>query len=53
MDDRTCEGFVEYFWQALHPELYWPNLTQSGRWHRIVTIGRDRTPSFVSPPSPL
>lgn len=53
MDDRTCEGFVEYFWQALPPARYWPHLTQSGRWHRIVTVGHDRTPLFVSPPSPL
>ncbi len=53
MGDRTCESFVEYFWQALHPELYWPSLTQSRRWHRIVTVGRDRNPLFVSPPSPL
>ena len=53
MDDAQIEEFVEYFWQALHPDLFIAPLKQD-RQHTqlVVEINLDRTPRAIyAPPS--
>lgn len=53
MDDAQIEEFVEYFWQALHPDLFIAPLKRD-RQHTqlVVEINLDRTPRAIYPPSP-
>ncbi len=41
MSDEECDRFVEYFWQALHPELFIKPLTSTA--DLVVEIKSDRT----------
>ena len=41
MSDEECDRFVEYFWQALHPELFIEPLVKTA--DLIVEIKRDRS----------
>ena len=41
MSDEECDRFVEYFWQALHPELYIKPLIQTA--DLVVEIKGDRS----------
>jgi D-glycerate 3-kinase len=36
MSDRQMDEFVEYFWKALHPELFITPLTQEAGWSDLV-----------------
>ncbi|MEB3290646.1 MAG: glycerate kinase [Leptolyngbya sp.] len=51
MDDAQIEAFVEYFWQALHPDLFIHPLKQD-RQHvqLVVEINPDRMPRAVYAP---
>ncbi|MGB3202841.1 MAG: glycerate kinase [Nodosilinea sp.] len=53
MSDATIDEFVEYFWRALHPELFIAPLKQDGEHvNLVVEIDRDRTPSAIYSPAP-
>ena len=41
MSDRECDRFVEYFWKALHPELFIKPLIETA--DLVVEIKSDRT----------
>ena len=41
MSDEECDRFVEYFWKALHPELFIKPLTQTA--DLVIEIKSDRT----------
>lgn len=41
MNDEECERFVEYFWKALHPELFIKPLTKTA--DLVVSIKKDRS----------
>ena len=45
MSDEECDRFVEYFWKALHPDLYIKPLLDTA--DLVVEIKGDR--SFVHP----
>ncbi len=51
MDDAQIEAFVDYFWQALHPDLFIFPLTQN-RQHvqLVVEISPDRMPRAIYTP---
>jgi D-glycerate 3-kinase len=52
MDDRAIVEFVEYFWTALHPELFVTPLTQEPGWVDLVLeIGADHWPVRVAIPA--
>lgn len=52
MSDATIDEFVEYFWRALHPELFIDPLKQdSGHVNLVVEIDRDRTPRAIYAPT--
>jgi len=54
MTDEAIDQFVEYFWKALHPELFWPPLLKDAqRVDWIVDIQPDHTPSAVYRPGML
>ncbi|MGG6297457.1 glycerate kinase [Leptolyngbya sp. AN02str] len=45
MSDDDIRAFVEYFWKALHPELFLPPLLRdSNRVDLVVDIGADHQP---------
>jgi len=51
MSDADIEDFVDYFWKALHPELFWPPLLgdrQQVDW--IIDIHPDHTPGAIYVP---
>lgn len=51
MSDADIEDFVDYFWKALHPELFWPPLLgdrQRVDW--IIDIHPDHTPGTIYRP---
>ncbi|MBD1912171.1 MULTISPECIES: glycerate kinase [unclassified Leptolyngbya] len=51
LSDDEIEQFVEYFWKALHPELFWPPLLQdSQRVDVIVDIQADHAPGMAYRP---
>jgi D-glycerate 3-kinase len=51
MDDATIDAFVDYFWRALHPELFIDPLKQdSAHVNLVVEIGRDRFPRTIYAP---
>lgn len=52
MSDATIDEFVEYFWRALHPELFIAPLKQdSEHVNLVVEIDRDRTPRAIYSPA--
>ncbi|MBE9111222.1 glycerate kinase [Nodosilinea sp. LEGE 07298] len=52
MSDTTIDEFVEYFWRALHPELFITPLKQDGEHvNLVVEIERDRTPKAIYSPA--
>ncbi|MBE9137741.1 glycerate kinase [Nodosilinea sp. LEGE 07088] len=52
MNDATIDEFVEYFWRALHPELFInPLKRDSDHVNLVVEIGRDRTPTAIYSPA--
>ncbi len=51
MDDGAVQQFVEYFWKALHPELFITPLTQDAGWvDWVIEIGADHQPSQIYRP---
>lgn len=51
LSDTEIEEFVEYFWKALHPELFWPPLLQDAEHvDVIVEIQVDHTPGVAYRP---
>ncbi|MEO1067586.1 MAG: glycerate kinase [Cyanobacteria bacterium J06638_6] len=52
MSDATIDEFVDYFWRALHPELF-INPLKRDRNHvdLVVEIGRDRAPTTIYSPA--
>jgi D-glycerate 3-kinase len=51
MSDAEIDKFVDYFWKALHPELFITPLTQAGGWADLVLeIGADHWPDRVYQP---
>ncbi|MFH7245694.1 MAG: glycerate kinase [Spirulina sp.] len=52
MDDAQIEAFVEYFWRALHPDLFIAPLKRDRHHtHLVVEINLDRTPRAIYAPS--
>ncbi|MGF1571017.1 MAG: glycerate kinase [Nodosilinea sp.] len=52
MDDHTIDEFVEYFWKALHPDLFITPLKHDGQHvNLVVEINLDRTPSAIYVPN--
>lgn len=52
MSDREIEQFVEYFWKALHPELFIPPLIQNPDLvDLVIEINPDRSPGQIYQPS--
>ncbi|WP_323352302.1 glycerate kinase [Leptolyngbya sp. CCNP1308] len=52
MSDATIDAFVEYFWCALHPELFIAALKGDGEHvNLVVEIDRDRTPRAIYSPA--
>jgi len=48
MTDREIDAFVDYFWKALHPELFiQPLITQSGAADLVVEININHLPGAV------
>ncbi|WP_013323593.1 hypothetical protein [Gloeothece verrucosa] len=51
MSDDEIEQFVDYFWQALHPELFITPLTQNpGAADLVVEINSDHSPGKIYKP---
>lgn len=51
MSDNEIEQFVEYFWQALHPELFIQPLTQNPDLVNVVIeINSDHSPGLIYQP---
>lgn len=51
MDDAMIEKFVEYFWQALHPELFVTPLKRDSRFtNLVVEIDSNRRPRLIYVP---
>jgi D-glycerate 3-kinase len=51
MSDAAIETFVDYFWQALHPELFiTPLVQQAGIAELIVEIDQNHAPGAVYSP---
>jgi D-glycerate 3-kinase len=52
MSDQAIDDFVEYFWKALHPELFVTPLTQNPeRADWVIEIGIDHLPLLSHPPT--
>ncbi|MEY3297235.1 MAG: Uridine kinase [Cyanobacteriota bacterium] len=52
MDEASIEAFVEYFWQALHPNLFITPLKQDkAHTQLVVEINLNRTPKAIYVPS--
>jgi D-glycerate 3-kinase len=47
MDDQEIDEFVDYFWIALHPELFIRPLLTSPRVDLVVEINKDRSIGFI------
>jgi D-glycerate 3-kinase len=51
MDDDEIDRFVEYFWKALHPELFiTPLIEASAKTDWVMEIGPDHQPKRLYPP---
>lgn len=54
MSDREIDQFVEYFWKALHPELFIQPLTRDPRYvDLVVEVNADHSPGRVYRPQDL
>jgi D-glycerate 3-kinase len=52
MSDEAIHAFVEYFWKALHPELFITPLKHNGDYtDLVVEINLDRTPYAIYSPT--
>ncbi len=52
MDDATIDKFVEYFWRALHPDLFITPMKQDGvHVNLVVEVERDRNPRAIYAPT--
>jgi D-glycerate 3-kinase len=52
MSDATIDAFVDYFWRALHPELFIDPLKRDVEHvNLVVDIDRDRIPRAIYPPA--
>ena len=52
MSDQTIHEFVEYFWRALHPELFITPLKHNGNYvDLVIEINLDRTPHAIYSPT--
>jgi D-glycerate 3-kinase len=52
MSDEDIHAFVEYFWKALHPELFITPLKHNGDYtDLVVEINLDRTPHAIYAPT--
>jgi D-glycerate 3-kinase len=49
MTDEAVAAFVEYFWQALHPEIFLPPLVESGRASVVAEVTGDRSVGSITP----
>ncbi len=53
MSDAELSQFVDYFWKALHPELFLPPLLRDPqRVDLVIELGGDRHPSRLWSPAP-
>jgi D-glycerate 3-kinase len=52
MSDAAIDNFVEYFWKALHPELFIQPLTEQGA-DLVIEINSDHTPGKIYAPECL
>jgi D-glycerate 3-kinase len=51
MSDRTIDAFVDYFWKALHPELFIkPLVARSGGADLVIEISANHSPGAVYQP---
>lgn len=49
MSDRAIDEFVEYFWKALHPELFIPSLMRErDRVEFAIQIDSDHSPHWIN-----
>lgn len=46
MSEQECDRFVEYFWHALHPELYLPPLIKTA--DLVIKINSDRSYTLIN-----
>src|SRR6476469_4112915 len=54
MSDREIDQFVEYFWKALHPELFIQPLTRDPQYvDLVVEVNADHSPGAVYRPQDL
>ncbi len=54
MSDREIEQFVEYFWKALHPELFIQPLIRDPRYvDLVIEVNPDHSPGTVYRPQDL
>jgi D-glycerate 3-kinase len=52
MSDATIDAFVDYFWRALHPELFLEPLKRDGEHvNLVIEIERDRRPRTIYSPA--
>jgi D-glycerate 3-kinase len=50
MSDAEIDQFVEYFWRALHPQLFMPPLLQTNQWvDWVIEIDADHAISGIHP----
>jgi len=47
MSEAEINRFVEYFWKALHPELFMPSMLEGDRVDLVIEILGDRTVSKI------
>lgn len=54
MTDRETDQFVEYFWRALHPDLFIKPLVKAPSWvNLVIEIESDHSPGAVYQPADL
>jgi D-glycerate 3-kinase len=54
MGDTEIDQFVEYFWKALHPELFITPLIHNPKWvDLVIEINPDHQPGAVYRPKSL
>jgi D-glycerate 3-kinase len=47
MSDAEITQFVEYFWKALHPELFMPQMIEGASVDMVVEISRSHLPTKI------
>ena len=48
MNDQEITQFVEYFWKALHPELFMPRMIEGSSSDLVIKISRSHLPTKIS-----